>query len=366
MTSSSIARQLPTSDDTRRLGRELGALLRAGDLVVLTGSLGAGKTVFVQGVGAGLGVRGPVVSPTFVIARVHRDGRVPLVHVDAYRLRSLAEVDDLDLDVELTDSVLAVEWGAGLVEQLTDSRVEVQLTHGRRWRAALRRARPVRCRLGRSIAEIRLTAVYVLAIDTSSAAVTAAVAALSPGGIEILAQRVTIDARAHAEVLTPSIEACLREAGRTVRDLAAVVAGVGPGPFTGLRVGLVTAAVLGDTLGIPTYGAGSLDAISVRLTPDPLLVAGDARRQEIYWARYADNSRQVGPDVGRPESIDTSGLAVMAGAGARRYADVLGLPLLDRDYPTVDRTGHARRGADPAGCGLRGAHAALPAPSGRR
>jgi tRNA threonylcarbamoyladenosine biosynthesis protein TsaE len=128
VTSSSIARQLPTSDDTRRLGRELGALLRAGDLIVLTGSLGAGKTVFVQGVGAGLGVRGPVVSPTFVIARVHRDGRVPLVHVDAYRLRSLAEVDDLDLDVDLTDSVLAVEWGAGLVEQFTDSRVEVQLT----------------------------------------------------------------------------------------------------------------------------------------------------------------------------------------------------------------------------------------------
>ena len=128
MTSSSIARQLPTSDDTRRLGCELGALLRAGDLIVLTGSLGAGKTVFVQGVGAGLGVRGPVVSPTFVIARIHRDGRVPLVHVDAYRLRSLAEVDDLDLDVDLTDSVLAVEWGAGLVEQFTDSRVEVQLT----------------------------------------------------------------------------------------------------------------------------------------------------------------------------------------------------------------------------------------------
>ena len=127
MTSSSIARQLPTSDDTRRLGRELGALLRQGDLVVLTGPLGAGKTVFVQGVGAGLGVPGRVVSPTFVIARVHRDGRVPLVHVDAYRLGSLAEVDDLDLDVDLADSVLAVEWGAGLVEQLTDSRVEVQL-----------------------------------------------------------------------------------------------------------------------------------------------------------------------------------------------------------------------------------------------
>ena len=176
---------------------------------------------------------------------------------------------------------------------------------------------------------------YVLAIDTSSAAVTAGIAELAPGGIEVLAERVTIDARAHAEVLTPSIEACLREAGLTVRDLAAVVAGVGPGPFTGLRVGLVTAAVLGDTLGIPTYGVHSLDAIAVHLTPDPLVVAGDARRQEVYWARYADNSRQAGPDVGRPETLDTTGLAVMAGAGARRYADVLGLRLLDRDYPTA-------------------------------
>jgi tRNA threonylcarbamoyladenosine biosynthesis protein TsaB len=175
--------------------------------------------------------------------------------------------------------------------------------------------------------------VYVLAIDTSSAAVTAAVAELAEDGVEVLAQRVTIDARAHAEVLTPSIEACLSEAGRTVRDLAAVVAGLGPGPFTGLRVGLVTAAVLGDTLGIPTYGVPSLDAVAVHLTSDPLLVAGDARRQEVYWARYVDNSRQAGPEVGRPEAVDTSGLAVMAGAGARRYADRLRLPLLDRDYP---------------------------------
>ncbi|MGN6473404.1 MAG: tRNA (adenosine(37)-N6)-threonylcarbamoyltransferase complex dimerization subunit type 1 TsaB [Mycobacteriales bacterium] len=176
---------------------------------------------------------------------------------------------------------------------------------------------------------------YALAIDTSSAAVTAAVAQLSDGDIEVLAQRVTIDARAHAEVLTPSIEACLGEAGLTVRDLAAVVADVGPGPFTGLRVGLVTAAVLGDTLGIPTYGVPSLDAIAVHLTADPLLVAGDARRHEVYWARYVDESRRAGPDVGRPEALDTSGLAVMAGAGARRYADVLGLPLLDRDYPAA-------------------------------
>src|SRR5581483_11044959 len=96
------------------------------DLVILNGPLGAGKTVLVQGIGAGLGVRGTVVSPTFVIARVHR-GPLPLVHVDAYRLSSLAEVDDLDLDVDVADAVTVVEWGAGLVEQLTEARLEIAI-----------------------------------------------------------------------------------------------------------------------------------------------------------------------------------------------------------------------------------------------
>ena len=117
---------LPTLDDTHEFGARLAAVLRKGDLIVLTGPLGAGKTALVQGVGRGLGVAGSVVSPTFVIARVHR-GPVPLVHVDAYRLHDLAEVDDLDLDVELADAVTAVEWGAGLVEQLTEARLEIAL-----------------------------------------------------------------------------------------------------------------------------------------------------------------------------------------------------------------------------------------------
>ncbi len=119
--------RLSTVDDTRAFGARLAGLLRAGDLVVLAGPLGAGKTVLVQGIGAGLGVEGAVVSPTFVIARVHRGGRLPLVHVDAYRLGSFAEVDDLGLDVDLDDSVVAVEWGTGLVEQLAEARVEIRL-----------------------------------------------------------------------------------------------------------------------------------------------------------------------------------------------------------------------------------------------
>jgi tRNA threonylcarbamoyladenosine biosynthesis protein TsaE len=116
-----------TDDDMRALGRRLAAELRAGDLVVLTGDLGAGKTTFVQGVAAGLEAPGPVLSPTFVIARVYRGGRVPIVHVDAYRLGSVVEVDDLDLDASVEESVTIVEWGEGLVESLTDDRLELEI-----------------------------------------------------------------------------------------------------------------------------------------------------------------------------------------------------------------------------------------------
>jgi tRNA threonylcarbamoyladenosine biosynthesis protein TsaE len=120
-------RELPTVADTQAFGRELAGLLRAGDLVVLAGPLGAGKTALTQGIGAGLGVRGPVTSPTFVLARVHRGGRLPLVHVDAYRLGSMADVDDLDLDATAEEAVTVVEWGHGLVEQLADEHLVVEL-----------------------------------------------------------------------------------------------------------------------------------------------------------------------------------------------------------------------------------------------
>ncbi|MGE5826755.1 MAG: tRNA (adenosine(37)-N6)-threonylcarbamoyltransferase complex ATPase subunit type 1 TsaE [Micromonosporaceae bacterium] len=124
-----------TVELTRALGRALAGCLRAGDLVVLTGPLGAGKTVLAQGIGAGLHVTGAVTSPTFVIARVHRPdaqrgGRLPLVHVDAYRLGGVAEVDDLDLDASLEESVTVVEWGGGKVEQLADSYLEVRIDRG--------------------------------------------------------------------------------------------------------------------------------------------------------------------------------------------------------------------------------------------
>jgi tRNA threonylcarbamoyladenosine biosynthesis protein TsaE len=120
---------LPRVEDTRSLGRLLGHVLHAGDLVVLTGGLGAGKTTLTQGIAEGLGVRGPVTSPTFVIARVHPStiGGPPLVHVDAYRLGGGLELDDLDLDTSVADSVTVVEWGHGLAEDLSEDRLEVVL-----------------------------------------------------------------------------------------------------------------------------------------------------------------------------------------------------------------------------------------------
>jgi tRNA threonylcarbamoyladenosine biosynthesis protein TsaE len=119
-----------TAAGMRALGKRLAGLLRAGDLVILSGSLGAGKTTLVQGIGEGLGVRGPVTSPTFVIARIHPSlsGGPDLVHADAYRLASPAEVDDLDLDEAMDASVTVVEWGGGLAEGLADDRLEVTIT----------------------------------------------------------------------------------------------------------------------------------------------------------------------------------------------------------------------------------------------
>ncbi|GAA0429604.1 tRNA (adenosine(37)-N6)-threonylcarbamoyltransferase complex ATPase subunit type 1 TsaE [Streptomyces luteireticuli] len=117
-----------TSEDMRELGRRLARLLRAGDLVLLSGELGAGKTTLTRGLGEGLGVRGAVTSPTFVIARVHPSlsGGPALVHVDAYRLSGgLDEMEDLDLDVSLPESVTVVEWGDGKVEDLSEDRLRV-------------------------------------------------------------------------------------------------------------------------------------------------------------------------------------------------------------------------------------------------
>jgi len=129
MTDTTETIEIPTADAMRDLGRRLAAELRAGDLLVLSGPLGAGKTTLVQGIGDGLGVRGPITSPTFVIARVHPSlrGGPALVHADAYRLGGVAEIDDLDLDASTDSSVTVVEWGEGLAEGLSEDRLQVTI-----------------------------------------------------------------------------------------------------------------------------------------------------------------------------------------------------------------------------------------------
>ncbi|MBV9321345.1 MAG: tRNA (adenosine(37)-N6)-threonylcarbamoyltransferase complex dimerization subunit type 1 TsaB, partial [Mycobacterium sp.] len=174
----------------------------------------------------------------------------------------------------------------------------------------------------------------VLALDTATPAVTAGIVRRldSAGHVDVLAERVTVDARAHAERITPNVLEALAEAGLTVADLDAVVVGCGPGPFTGLRVGMATAAAYGHALGIPVHGVCSLDAIGVRTAGDTLVVT-DARRREVYWARYRDGIRIEGPAVNAPADVDPG--TAQAVAGSPEHAALFDLPRREPIYPTA-------------------------------
>ncbi|TNC28744.1 tRNA (adenosine(37)-N6)-threonylcarbamoyltransferase complex dimerization subunit type 1 TsaB [Amycolatopsis alkalitolerans] len=190
----------------------------------------------------------------------------------------------------------------------------------------------------------------VLAIDTSTPAVTAGLATLAGADVSVLAERVTVNPRAHGELITPHVLDAVHEAGVTLRQVDAIVCGVGPGPFTGLRAGMATAAALAQGLGINAYPVCSLDGIAAATdTDEPFLVVTDARRREVYWAAYdATGTRADGPHVGSPEPL---GLPVAAGDGARLYAEKLGVDVLEPYYPTVGGLVTAARGAftaDPA------------------
>nr|WP_208406975.1 tRNA (adenosine(37)-N6)-threonylcarbamoyltransferase complex dimerization subunit type 1 TsaB [Amycolatopsis granulosa] len=191
----------------------------------------------------------------------------------------------------------------------------------------------------------------VLALDTSTPAVTAGVAELG-AGVAVLGERVTLDARAHGELITPHALEAARDAGAAVTDVAAIVVGAGPGPFTGLRAGLATAAALGHALGVPVHPVCSLDAIARQVTVgEPFHVVTDARRREVYWAAYAaDGTRTDGPHVQAPAELSFS---VAAGDGARRYAEQLGARVVEPYYPSTAGLAEAARdallgGAEPA------------------
>lgn len=171
----------------------------------------------------------------------------------------------------------------------------------------------------------------ILAIDTATPAVIAGIVRSDGDGIEVLAERVTVDARAHAERLTPNVVAALADAALSVDDLNAVVVGCGPGPFTGLRVGMATAAAYGHALGIPVHGVCSLDAIGID-TAGEVLVLTDARRREVYWARYDDGSRVDGPAVNAPVDVPAGARAV---AGSPEHVALFDLPRQPAIYPTA-------------------------------
>lgn len=170
----------------------------------------------------------------------------------------------------------------------------------------------------------------VLVIDTATAAVTAAVVR---SGVT-LAARVTVDPRAHAETLTPNVLAALADSGLAMTDLEAVVVGSGPGPFTGLRVGMATAAAYGHALGIPVFGVCSLDGIGGH-TAGGTLVVTDARRREVYWARYRDGVRIDGPGVGPATEVPTDGMTAVA--GSPEQVALFDLPVLGPTYPEPAR-----------------------------
>jgi tRNA threonylcarbamoyl adenosine modification protein YeaZ len=183
-----------------------------------------------------------------------------------------------------------------------------------------------------------LIVVLVLAVDTATPAVTAGVVSMDSdiADMVVLAQCVTVDAKAHGELLTPHILSALADAGRTLADVDAIVCGVGPGPFTGLRAGMATAAALGQALAKPVYPVCTLDALAA-VEDHPLLVASDARRKEVYWAAYdAAGTRVEGPSVDKPATvvarIPSLGVPRVAGNGATLYD--LGLPHTGQEHPT--------------------------------
>ncbi|WP_406688674.1 tRNA (adenosine(37)-N6)-threonylcarbamoyltransferase complex dimerization subunit type 1 TsaB [Saccharopolyspora sp. ID03-671] len=171
----------------------------------------------------------------------------------------------------------------------------------------------------------------VIALDTSTPAVTAGLVALDGGLPRVLAERVMINPRAHGELLMPQLVDVLEEAGRGLADVDAIVAGIGPGPFTGLRVGLATAAALGQARDVPVHPVCGLDAIAATAAvTGPLLVATDARRKEVYWAAYDGATRVDGPHVAKPADVPTEGYPVAAG----ELAEAVGLPAVAPKYPT--------------------------------
>ncbi len=175
----------------------------------------------------------------------------------------------------------------------------------------------------------------ILAVDTATPAITAGLVRRAPdGSAQTLSERITMGAKGHAEALTPNIGAACADAGVPVGELDAIVVGCGPGPFTGLRVGMATASAMGLALDIPVYPVCTLDAIGYGTTGSVLVVT-DARRREVYWAGYRDGTRISGPAVDAPADVSVEGFTQVA--GSPDHTALFDLPALDRQYPSPSR-----------------------------
>lgn len=192
----------------------------------------------------------------------------------------------------------------------------------------------------------------VLAFDTATPAVTVALLARGADGRRtLLAESRTVDPRRHGELLAPAIRDVLGRGGATLTDVTDLAVGVGPGPYTGLRVGVVTALAFGAALGLPVHGVCTLDALAHQARVDgargPLTAVTDARRKEVYWARYdASGARVVGPSVDRPADVPDGSPAV--GPGARLYPEVFG-SVTGPDYPSAAALADLMAGGAPGG-----------------
>ena len=333
-----------SAEATREVAAALEPLLRPGDVVLLSGDLGAGKTVFTQGLAAALGVTEQVTSPTFTLAQSFQ-GRIRLHHLDVYRLDSLGEVLDLDLPELLDDdAVVCVEWGEVIIPELPRDflRVRISLASPNRAlghphvRRRYRRSQlaGTRRRARRGVEHARPFGrrdVLVLGIETATPQVGVAI-----GGHEgIIASFHTTRDRRHAETLVPAIQFLCEQAQMKLSQLGLVAVDIGPGLFTGLRVGLATAKAIAHACRIPMIGVSSLDltAFPARFSDRLIVSTVDARRGEIFYATYrrAPGGIQLlsPPAVDQPADVAGQLMALgqetlIVGDGAQRYADELG------------------------------------------
>ena len=365
---------------THAVAAVLAGLARPGDVIVLAGDMGAGKTAFAQGFGRALGVTEPITSPTFTLVHSYKCGKITFHHVDLYRLERMTEVADLAL-AELAEfgGIVVVEWGDVVAASLGDHLVvRLEPVEGDE-EARSHRSRAVRLDVGAPLAptveRAGGLAMLILGIETATEQVSVAI-----GGHEgVISTFEVARGRRHAEILAPAIEFMCRQTDIELCEFGCIAVDVGPGLFTGMRVGLAAGKALAQALRIPMIGISSLDLLAFphRHTDRVVVPVIDARKGEVFWAMYRQvpgGVQQVAaPTVGPVDELDRRPAGAQPGGPVRRRRrdplprrDPRRLSLRVRQLgPSV---GGAAGAARPCPCATRGVgepprhRADLPAP----